>query len=166
MDTPLIGDAKQVVTRLKAAELRLVLAESCTGGLISATLTRVPGVSEWLCGSAVTYREDTKVRWIEVSRDDIDQHTAVSTQVAHQMATGVLDKTPEADVSAAITGHFGPDAPDGQDGMVFVAVATRKPSCEVTEHRLESDTRDSRQTEAAGLVFGQLLKHLPSSSKR
>jgi PncC family amidohydrolase len=102
---------------------RLVLAESCTGGLIAAALAQLPGVSEQLCGSAVVYREDTKFQWLGVSRALLREHGAVSAPVAEAMARGVLKRTPEADVSASVTGYLGPGHP--RDGHAFAAVAFR-----------------------------------------
>ena len=98
------AEALRLVERLAENNVRVVFAESCTGGLVAATLAEVPGVSEFLCGSAVTYREDTKCEWLGVSADDIARHSAVSESVAGQMAIGVLERTPEADLAASITG--------------------------------------------------------------
>lgn len=156
--------AKALVDRLAQRGLRIVLAESCTGGLISAELAKVPGVSDWLCGSAVTYRCQTKVEWLGVRAEDIDRHTAVSSQVASQMASGVLKKTSEASLSAAITGHFGPGAPEGFDGVVFIGVAMRDSSgvvtATVTRHQLVQEQREERQAEAAELVLQLVFEGL------
>jgi PncC family amidohydrolase len=156
--------SKQLVERLADRELRVVFAESCTGGLISAELAKIPGVSEWLCGSAVTYRCDTKVRWLGVGPEEIAKHTAVSREVASQMARGVLVRTPEASLSASVTGHLGPDAPEGFDGVVFVAVATRIANdhltVEVSKNQLQTTERVERQAEAARLVLQLVLATL------
>lgn len=150
----------QLVARLAERRRRLVLAESCTGGLISAELAKIPGVSEWLCGSAVTYRCDTKSRWLGVSPDDIETHTAVSEPVARQMAEGVLRSTPEASIAGSITGHLGPQAPAEFDGVVFIGIARRDGDtirCQVSRHQLKSLERQARQIEAAELVMRRLL---------
>lgn len=156
--------ATAVVERLAEQQMRIVLAESCTGGLISAELAKVPGVSQWLCGSAVTYRCQTKVEWLGVNSDDIDQYTAVSRQVASQMATGVLNNTTEASMSASITGHLGPGAPSGFDGVVFIGIAVRGPSgspeVAVTRHQLVTAERVERQAEAVETVLSAILEKL------
>ena len=157
--------AQRLVARLAQLQRRIVFAESCTGGLISAELAKVPGVSEWLCGSAVTYRCETKISWLGVSRRDIDERTAVCHQVAEQMARGVLIKTPEADFSASITGHLGPGAPEGFDGVVFVGFAARgeldsDPTNDVERYQLERCERESRQEEAAAKVIDMVLAKL------
>lgn len=119
-------EARKVAKLLSEKKKKLVLAESCTGGLISALLVEIPGISANLCGSFVVYRNESKIRWLGVHRAALDHYSDVSDEVAREMARGALIKTPEADIAAAITGHLGPSAPDGQDGLIFVAVATRK----------------------------------------
>lgn len=145
-------------------KLKIVFAESCTGGLVSAALAGVPGISEWLCGSAVTYRSATKVAWLEVDARQIAQKTAVCSEVALQMAVGVLEKTPEADVALSITGHLGPGAPEEMDGLVFVAIATRgERQCtdaEVVQHFLTTKDRLVRQREAASFVMLTALERM------
>lgn len=155
--------ASRVVDLLQTHEQRLVLAESCTGGLIAATLAGIAGVSQWWCGSAVTYREATKVSWLGVEEDAIEQYTAVSESVASQMASGVLKQTPEATIAAAITGHLGPNAPEIQDGVVFIGIATPQ-SCSVTRHQLVTQLRADRQSEAAELVLHQIATVLSDPS--
>jgi len=141
-------------------QLRVVFAESCTAGLAAATLASVPGISAYLCGSAVTYRERTKQDWLGVSAEDLARYTAVSEPVARQMAVGVLENTVEADISVAITGHLGPDAPVEQDGVVYVAVAQRQQQTVrvivVERVVLATSTRGERQREAAAVLFSHL----------
>jgi nicotinamide-nucleotide amidase len=117
--------AGRVVKQLRAQNVRLVLAESCTGGLAAALLARIPGVSEFLCGSAVVYQVETKARWLRVSRRLLRDPGPVSAEVASAMSAGALAATPHADVAAAVTGHLGPGAPPSQDGLVFLAFAQR-----------------------------------------
>ncbi len=162
-------EAEQLVRQLEQAGRKLVLAESCTGGLIAAELAKVPGVSNWLCGSAVTYRSETKSAWLQVDPESIAKHSAVSTEVATQMVDGVLRNTPEADIAAAITGHLGPGAPAGFDGIVFIGTGVRHEAnpgdfqgvgsqTSVSRHALTSESRTDRQVEAAQLVLDQLIK--------
>src|SRR5579863_3158547 len=120
--------ARKVVAELRARKLKIVLAESCTGGLASAVLTRIPGVSEFHCGSAVVYQIETKAAWLHIPRTLLRNPGPVSPEVVSKMALGALAITPHADVAAAITGHLGPDAPKGQDGLVYVSFARRKRS--------------------------------------
>jgi PncC family amidohydrolase len=145
--------AREVAAALAEKQKTLVLAESCTGGLISATLTRVPGVSSHLAGSMVVYQEASKMRWLGVAEETLQQFTAVSAAVAHQMATGVLRATPHADVAASVTGHLGPDAPEGFDGVVFVGLAHRGAATKTWRFDLTANRRVGRQQEAALVVL-------------
>lgn len=137
-DEPIQAAARELFALLEARRIRLVSAESCTGGGFASALVGVPGVSQWFCGSAVTYRDDTKHRWLGVSASDLADPaiTAVSETVARAMAAGVLERTPEADCALATTGHLGPDAPAGQDGLVYFGFASRATDVvEVRVHR-------------------------------
>ena len=118
--------AREVADLLADRRLRVVFAESCTAGLVSATLSRIPGISSYLCGSAVVYQVATKGVWLDVAPDILDKPGPVSRQVASAMALGVLSRTPQADVAASVTGHLGPNAPRKQDGLVYVGVAVRR----------------------------------------
>ena len=102
---------------------KIVFAESCTAGLVSATMAGVPGISDYLCGSFVTYRESAKQSMLGISPAELEHHTAVSKVVSESMARNSLERMEEATWSAAITGHLGPGAPVELDGKVFVAIA-------------------------------------------
>ncbi len=158
-----LADAASRVVSLfeQAGDQRLALAESCTGGTAAATLIGIPGVSRFFCGSAVTYRESAKMAWLGVEADVLAQHSPVSAIVTEQMAFGLLRTLGEANVGAAITGHFGPFAPAQLDGVVFTAIATRKPDgvAVVTSsqcRQLIRPDRAGRIAEASAL----LLEHL------
>ena len=118
--------ARALVEQLEANRTdRLVIAESCTAGLVAGVLGQIPGISKWLCGSAVTYRESAKKEWLGVSSTTLATHHAESIETTREMALGVLRKTSEAKYSVAVTGHLGPDAPPALDGQIFIAVAVR-----------------------------------------
>ena len=157
--------AKRVAKQLKQGQTRVVFAESCTGGLIAAALARNAGISEFLCGSAVTYRNDTKHHWLGVPRDLLNSPGPASKIVAERMVRGVLQSTPEADLGAAVTGHLGPAAPLPLDGLVYVAIARRsglnqQTQIQVRQLGLRSRTRFARQREAAERVLDSLLETL------
>ena len=117
--------ARQLAGDLKERDLQIVLAESCTAGLVAATLGGIPGVSAFLCGSSVVYQSDTKSQWLGIPRSLLENPGPVSKEVAMEMAKRALAKTPKADVAVSVTGHLGPDAPKAQDGLIFAAVALR-----------------------------------------
>ncbi len=129
----LMQAADEVKTALSLNNEKLVIAESCTGGLVATLLTSLPGISDFFCGSAVVYRWDTKMKWLGVLPETLEKYTDVSCETAGEMALGVLKQTPEASVAASITGHLGPNAPPHQDGLICIAVA----------HRTRCDTGNS-----------------------
>ena len=155
--------ARLLIDALKNSGDRIVLAESCTGGAVACELTKVPGASEVFCGSMVTYRKDAKVRWLGVDGETIENLSAVSPPVAHQMAAGALSQAPEATIAVSITGHFGPNAPYGFDGVVFIAVARiikGKLVVKVAQHQLTETTRQARQTQASERVIETAIEAL------
>lgn len=116
------AEARSLAKMLREKHLKIVFAESCTGGLVSATLTRIPGISDHLCGSAVVYRIETKAEWLNIGKKVLAKPGPVSGIVAEEMAKEIIDRTPEADLAASVTGHLGPNAPRSLDGLVYVAV--------------------------------------------
>ena len=157
MTTPAAA-ARQLAKLLQRNDLKVVFAESCTGGLIAASLSTVPGISEYFCGSAVTYRSDTKHEWLDVSRDKLSRPGAVSAVVAREMAAGVLTATPEADWAASVTGHLGPNAPRRLDGVIYVGIAGEAiDKARAVRYVLAQDSRTRRQREAATIVIRQLI---------
>jgi nicotinamide-nucleotide amidase len=121
----LLSAARRVARLLQQSNHKIVFAESCTAGLVSATLSRVPGISAWHCGSMVTYRNETKTAYLGIDSKVLKKPGPVSEHVAREMAEGVLQATPEATIAASITGHLGPNAPPKLDGVVYVAIALR-----------------------------------------
>ncbi len=86
----------------------IAVAESCTGGLLSNSLTDIPGSSRYVKGGVVAYENDVKVNLLKVSEPEMEQFGAVSKQVALQMARGVAEKL-NADIGVSTTGIAGPD---------------------------------------------------------
>lgn len=107
-------------------KLTLAVAESCTGGLLAATLTDIPGSSRVLDRGYVTYSNDAKQQ-IGVSAATLERYGAVSRETAEAMAKGVLANAPVT-LSAAVTGIAGPDGgtPDKPVGLVHFAVAASR----------------------------------------
>ena len=156
---------RRLAARLLELDVGVVFAESCTAGLVAASLGRVPGISRVLCGSAVTYRDDTKARWLDVKHRTLRTDGAVSERAAREMAVGVLLRTPEAQLAGAITGHLGPDAPAGLDGGGFVAIGRRhgkQGRASVVRFNLPAGTRLSRQRRAALHVIRETFAALES----
>ena len=103
----LVAAARRVVDLNRAAGRRITVAESCTGGLVAAALTEIPGSSDVLDSAIVSYSNEAKLSLLNVSSDVLDTFGAVSIATAWSMAQGVLEAT-GADVAVAITGIAGP----------------------------------------------------------
>lgn len=101
---------------------KLAVAESCTGGLIAASITELPGSSRWFDRGFVTYSNEAKQDMLGVDKALIQKHGAVSEPVACAMAEGAL-KASDADVSLSVTGIAGPDggSPEKPVGTVHFA---------------------------------------------
>jgi len=114
-----------LLDRCRARRATLCVAESCTGGLLGARLTAIPGSSDVFVGGVIAYSNEVKVRDLGVVQEAIETHGAVSEQVVRAMAEGARQRF-DADVSLAITGVAGPGG--GTDakpvGLVWIAVAT------------------------------------------
>lgn len=122
----IVALAQRVVDENIAAGRKIAIAESCTGGLVAAALTEIPGSSSVLDRSFVTYSNEAKRQMLDVPEDIIDTFGAVSVACVYAMAQGAL-KESDADVAVAISGIAGPDG--GSDtkpvGTVVFARAVR-----------------------------------------
>src|SRR3569832_1057316 len=122
----LVAKAREVVEANRAAGRRVAVAESCTGGLVSAALTEIPGSSEMFEAGYVTYSNAAKISELKVSEDVVETFGAVSVATAWAMARGALAAS-DADVAVAITGIAGPGGgtPTKPVGTVVFARAER-----------------------------------------
>jgi nicotinamide-nucleotide amidase len=122
----LVEAARGVIEANRAAGLRVAVAESCTGGLVSAALTEIPGCSDVVEAGFVTYSNEAKQQMLGVSHDVLDTFGAVSVATAWAMAQGAL-KNSGADVTVAITGIAGPGGGSARKpvGTVIFARARR-----------------------------------------
>jgi nicotinamide-nucleotide amidase len=127
---PRAGDdpTATLIAELTRREFRIAVAESLTGGLVVAELTRIPGASLAVTGGIVAYDTSVKHTLLGVSAELLAREGAVHPEVARQMADGVrrvfeVDGRP-ADLGVATTGVAGPDGQDGKEpGTVFVGIA-------------------------------------------
>ncbi|MEX0850539.1 MAG: competence/damage-inducible protein A, partial [Gaiellaceae bacterium] len=130
--------AEIVLDLCRARGLTLAAAESCTGGLVAARLTAVPGSSDVFRGSMVAYANDVKEEELGVPRAVLEGHGAVSAEAAEAMAHGVRERL-GADVAVAVTGVAGPGGGTEEKpvGLVFV-------------HAVGPDGEDARRTDFPG----------------
>ena len=110
--------------RLRLKQFTIATAESCTGGLVAERITRVPGSSDYFVGSVISYTSEVKSHLLEVPKEMIELHGAVSGEVAEAMARGVKART-GATIGVSVTGTAGPGG--GTDavpvGTVYVGLA-------------------------------------------
>ena len=118
------SDAAALLERAIARGVMITCAESCTGGMVAAALTDLPGSSAMFDRGFVTYTNDAKIDLLGVSPETLDQFGAVSEQVAGEMAQGALAHS-KADIAVSITGIAGPGGSEHKPvGRVCFAVAT------------------------------------------
>jgi PncC family amidohydrolase len=151
--------AARVGSALLARGARLALAESCTGGLVAAMITAVPGSSRYLVGGVVAYHNRAKSALLGVRSATIARWGAVSAPVAAAMARGAR-RALAADVAAAVTGIAGPGGgtPAKPVGLVFVAVSGGgRTRC---RRAVFAGGRGRVRAQAADLALKMLLEHL------
>jgi len=114
----------QLGSALNKRNLRIVLAESCTGGLVCQQLTNIPGSSVWFDRGFITYSNESKMELLKVNKTTLSKFGAVSKEIASEMALGALDAS-HADIALSITGIAGPSGGsiDKPVGTVFFAIA-------------------------------------------
>lgn len=132
--------AAALLAEYELAEYMVALAESCTGGLIAAALTDIPGSSKVVDRGFVTYTNVAKSEMLGVPPSLIHAHGAVSPEVAVAMAVGALAKS-KADVTVAVTGIAGPGggSPEKPVGRVYIATAVRRGAAKHKEYTFPGD---------------------------
>lgn len=154
---------KAVVELLLSNDLTVTCAESCTGGMLSARLINVPGVSEIYKSGLVTYSNKAKRTLLNVKKSTLQKHGAVSEQTAEQMAKGAALFS-KADVAVAVTGIAGPDGGTEEKpvGLVYIACYV-KGTVTVKEFRFQGNrmkVREASTTAALNLMRNCILEYL------
>lgn len=148
IDARLLQEAQELFEQAKRRRFKVVTAESCTGGLISASLTAIPGSSLVVERGLVTYSNEAKVELLGVPTDLLERRGAVSMETALAMVDGALKQSP-ADIAIATTGIAGPSGGSTEKpvGLVHVAVARRNGPRLHEEHRFGDIGRHQIQGE-------------------
>jgi nicotinamide-nucleotide amidase len=151
--------ARQVLAEARARGLKVVTAESCTGGLVAGALTEIPGSSDVFDRGYSTYSNTAKMQVLSVSADLLKAHGAVSDACARAMAEGALAAS-GADATVAITGIAGPGggSPSKPAGLVHFAAARRGHSTIAQEQRFGDIGRSKVRLASVETALSLLLK--------
>ncbi len=152
------AEALALLGLLRAENLLLATAESCTGGLIAATLTAIPGSSDVLDRGFVTYSNAAKSEMLGVPPEMIEAVGAVSKSVARAMAEGVLAHS-RADIAVSVTGVAGPGggSPDKPVGLVWFGAA-RRGGGTLSERHIFPGDRDAVRAASVAVAFEMVRK--------
>ena len=164
VDDKLIETAGRLLELLRAHGRTLATAESCTGGLIAATLTAVAGSSDVLERGFVTYSNAAKSEMLGVPDTLIAEHGAVSAPVAEAMAQGALERAP-VDLALSVTGIAGPGGATATKpvGLVLIGLATRQ-GCKSFRYEFAGDRRAVRE-KTVGEAFMLLYETLADAKR-
>jgi CDP-diacylglycerol--glycerol-3-phosphate 3-phosphatidyltransferase len=161
-ESPVDPLARELGNLLTKSQLRVSVAESCTGGLVGALITDQPGSSAYFLGGVIAYADEVKRAQLGVPADLLARHGAVSREVAIAMADGVRSKF-GTELAVSITGIAGPDAEGAKPvGLTYIAVATaRGATC--SEYRFKGD-RWANRRQAADEALRLLIEAARSSA--
>jgi nicotinamide-nucleotide amidase len=144
-------------------KLRLVTAESCTAGALAARISNIPGSSEYFLGGIVAYTKEVKTAELGVSPDVLDEHGAVSEEVARGMAVGAKGRF-GADIALSITCAAGPEPHDGAEpGTLVLGIAGLGETVDARRIRVPGD-RDQIRAFAVTFSLSMLRNHLLGTS--
>ena len=153
--------AQAIIDKAGAEGVMVATAESCTGGMVSAALTDVPGSSAVVERGFVTYTNEAKTEMLGVPASIIEKNGAVSAPVARAMAKGALYHS-RADVAVSITGIAGPSG--GTDrkpvGLVWFGIADRNGVTRVERRVFADGSRDFVRTKATETALHLILRFL------
>ncbi len=160
LEATLTALATELGAMLKVRNLKLALAESCTGGMVAEVTTRVAGSSAWFDCGFVTYSNQAKINLLGVSPETLETFGAVSEQTAIEMVLGTL-KHSNASIAGSITGIAGPDGGNTQKpvGTVcFASVSSNQPISATTRHF--TGNRQQIRQQATAFLMQQLVESL------
>ncbi len=159
------NNVKKVSVFLKNKNLKLVTAESCTGGWVAKILTDLPGSSDYFDRGFVTYSNQAKQDMLGVSKETLDAYGAVSEQVVAEMVSGAL-KNSSSDVAIAISGIAGPSGGTKEKPVGTVCFAWQ-----LKDHKAETQTirfegnRDSIREKSVEFILNGIPERIGAANK-
>lgn len=152
---------ESLVTFLKENKLKIAVAESCTGGLISASIINVSGASEVFYEGIVSYSNDSKENRLGVSKDTLMAYGAVSAETAQEMAYGLISD--DVDIAISTTGIAGPTGGTAEKpvGLVYIGIADKLHTPVALKNNFDGNREQVRKSaKNAGLFYAlQYLKN-------
>tara|TARA_B100001057_G_scaffold435449_1_gene465761 strand:- start:195 stop:662 length:468 start_codon:yes stop_codon:yes gene_type:complete len=151
---------KKVVSLLKKKKLKLALAESCTGGMLSSSITSVSGASKVFSMSLVTYSNQAKISILKVPKKIIQKYGAVSIQCCLSMVNN-LSKISESKICVSITGVAGPKGGTKQKpvGLVYIGIKNGK-KIVISKNKFRNKGRNSVQKATVKKALNLIIKQL------
>ena len=112
---------------LRKKKIKIAVAESCSGGLISYNLTKLPGSSKYFIMGVICYSNASKIKFLKVKKETLLKYGAVSVETCKQMCKNLL-KISKSNIAISITGIAGPDGGSIQKpiGLVYIGIASEK----------------------------------------
>ena len=153
--------ASSIIEAAKDKDVMISLAESCTGGMVAASLTDIAGSSAVFDRGFVTYSNEAKMDMLDVSRETLDAHGAVSSETAIEMVSGVLEHAPKSMIAVSITGIAGPTggSVDKPVGLVYFGIQMRNKPAQSYKQLFDGD-RDNIRKHALYFALDKIYKLL------
>lgn len=154
-----MSSAEEIAKLLMSRGETVATAESCTGGLISAAFTALPGSSDWYMGGVVSYANKAKMALLSVSAETLEERGAVSPECALEMVAGAC-RAVNTDWAVAVTGIAGPGggSPDKPVGLVYIAV--KGPQCHLVTKNFFKGDREAVRASTVETAMGMLIDQL------
>ena len=151
--------AKETVALLKERGMTVATAESCTGGLVSAFLTSVSGVSEVFELGITSYSCRIKNKILGVDKNTLEKQGAISEETAYQMAENVRMMA-NSDIGISVTGVAGPESSEGHPvGYIFIGISSEK-GTEIKLLDVKENDRNSIRLATASMIFEMIINYL------
>ncbi len=150
---------EKVKNKIEEKGFTIAFAESMTGGLATYRLTEIPGASNVLKGSMITYSIESKVKQLGISQKVIETYKVVSSEVALEMAKKVREKL-ETNIGVGITGDAGPTIQDDKEMRIAYYAICINHTCKIEHIIFDKETRNEAQEKAVVAIYETLDKLL------